>query len=239
MTVLSSIALMLVAAFVLSLEPEADLVWRWRFIAALYGSICILGMAAVFFPTPCRNIVWPAGAGVGSRAPVLGADISQTTRILGVRFVHGHHPLCEGFRSHEVLIRGKSFCAGCTGLLIGAVIALIAVAASFFAGSASPIQCRAAVSLGAVGVVLGLFRSLPFGDGKGLSRVLAGAVFVPGTFLILWGSDVLLRSLCVDVAVVLFSLLWLGTRIELSRWSHEGICGGCRSSCGGEGLGRH
>ena len=231
----SSIALITVAAFALFLRPEASPVWRWGLVTTIYGSICILGMAAVFFPTSCRSIAWPSRVGRG--VSVFGGepDRFQTTHILGVRLVHGHHPPCGGFRGHEVLIRGRSFCAGCTGLLVGAVIALFVTAMSAFLGAGFVVPGQALVFFGMVGAALGLFQSLSFRSEKGWFRVFAGALFVVGTFLILWGVDAVLRSLYVDLVVVLFSLLWLGTRIELSRWSHERICDGCVSGCEKEG----
>jgi hypothetical protein len=33
----------------------------------------------------------------------------------------GHHPGCEGFASHTIKLRGKVRCAGCTGLVAGAL----------------------------------------------------------------------------------------------------------------------
>lgn len=231
----SLVALILVAAFVLFLRPEASPVWRWGLVSAIYGSVCVLGMAAVFFPASCRSIAWPSRVGRG--VSVFGGepDRFQTTHILGVRLVHGHHPPCGGFRGHEVLIRGRSFCAGCTGLLVGAVIALFVTAVSLFLGAGSIIQGLSLVFLGMAGVALGLFQPLSFKGEKAWLRVFAGGLFVVGTFLILWGVDAVLRSLYVDLVVVLFSLLWLGTRIELSRWSHERICDGCVSGCEKEG----
>jgi len=115
------------------------------------------------------------------------------------------------------------------------VIALFVTTTSVFLAAGFAVQGQAVVFLGMAGVALGLFQSLSFRSEKGWFRVFAGALFVVGTFLILWGVDAVLRSLYVDLVVVLFSLLWLGTRIELSRWSHERICDGCVSGCEKEG----
>ena len=39
----------------------------------------------------------------------------------------GHHPDCEEFSANRIAIRGSVFCAACSGLLIGAIAAMVGV----------------------------------------------------------------------------------------------------------------
>lgn len=48
---------------------------------------------------------------------------SSSTSVLGpLIWQHGHHPASTRFQNHEICIRGKSFCCGCTGAAIGVIL---------------------------------------------------------------------------------------------------------------------
>ena len=39
----------------------------------------------------------------------------------------GHHPNCDEFSNHKIIIKNKTCCAGCLGLLIGSIVNIILI----------------------------------------------------------------------------------------------------------------
>ena len=122
---------------------------------------------------------------------------------------------------------GRTLCAACTGLLLGALIALIGTAFLFFGGWPIGEVGLPAVLIGVIGTVLGFFQ-LKF---RGFIRLVLNVFFVLGAFLILVGIDELTGSLFVDLFLVAFIVFWILTRIQLSQWDHWRICHDCKSPC--------
>jgi len=145
----------------------------------------------------------------------------------------GHHPQCSGYSGHVFTLGRKVFCATCSGLLLGAVLALVGVCVFFFGGWEITQNAVAAVVVGVVGVALGLVQSpLPVLQGRGAVRLFTSVFFVVGAFLILLGVEELAHNVSLDFFVVALSVFWLVTRISFSSWDHERICFRCRSeSC--------
>ena len=207
--------------------------WGKTLVGSMFALVCILGMTAVFFPTECSRAI---GHGrVKSAATRIletkGGDIG-VSYLAGVRLVHGHHPPCHLFDGHEFHLSGRTFCAGCIGLLIGAIAVLIGTVVYFFTGlpidrSAHPLF----IAPGILGVLLALLQFHVINVQHAAARLLINAFFVVATFLILVGVDLLLHSLTLDLLAVSFSVFWLYTRISLSNWDHERICSSCSVSC--------
>jgi hypothetical protein len=196
-----------------NLEPfQAPL--RQSLVGALYGVICLLGIAAVFYPAQCR--------GMFQRTQ---NPLSQVDKTSSSARISGHHPDCKNFSGNRIKIEERELCAACSGLLIGSIIALIAAALQFFVGLAIVWGSVWLLALGEVGMVLGLAQ-IKF---AGYVKVIANVVFVVGSFVTLVEADVLGGSMLVDVYVLglIVFLLWL--RILLSEWNNRRTCQTCRS----------
>ena len=124
---------------------------------------------------------------------------------------------------------GRMLCATCSGLFVGAVLALIGVTVFFFLDWHVEQNAVVTVVVGVVGVGLGLFQSVFPVFQNGVARVLTGVLFVVGAFMILLGIEDLTRSVSLDFFAVALSLLWLATKISFSQWDHTRICEKCES----------
>jgi len=114
---------------------------------------------------------------------------------------------------------------------LGALFALVGVGASFFGNWHVGQYAALAVAVGVVGVALGLAQSsLPILQ-MGVMRLFTGVFFVFGAFLVLLGIEELTRSVSIDLFVVALSVLWLVTKISLSKWDHYRICSRCAPEC--------
>lgn len=215
----------LVLAVMLAFNPpivQEGFPWRKPVVGALFGAICLLGITAVFFPKQCSTIFGLTKGKQETNSDPHGFASHENSPTL-----RGHHPDCKRFSAHVIRIKSKTFCAACTGLLLGAVLALAGTADYFFGSWHGLLDGFLAVFIGVLGVGLGLFQ-LKF---KGFVRLLLNTFFVLGAFSILIGIDKLAQSILTDFFLVSLTLFWLFTRISLSEWDHWRICYTCKSPC--------
>jgi hypothetical protein len=197
---------------------SGNLSWRKPVIGSIFSSICILGILAVFSPNKCLRIL-----DIGKKNRTVGSDSSRLASHGTSYALQGHHPTCGKYDAHIFRIKDKIFCAACTGLLFGGLLALAGAAVYFFGGWRVAEHSSLMVLLGIVGVSLGLFQ-FKF---RSFVRLSVNTIFVLGTLLILIGIDELVHSLFFDLFVVSLIVFWLFTRISLSQWDHERICSDC------------
>ena len=201
--------LMLALNMTTSLE---EFPWRKPVVGSIFTLICLFGIAATIMPKKCST-------------PAHFKRRGQTR-------IKGHHPDCEAFAPHLIRVRGRTLCAACSGLALGAMTASSGTFLYFFADLEIGCMGFPLVLAGVASVVFG-FSELRF---RGTVRLLLNTLFVLGACLILAGIDTLVQSLSIDLFVLVLILFWLATRIQLSQWDHSRICRGCRLSCPIEGV---
>ena len=205
-------------------QPSENTPIRKPLVGFVFGAICVAGMVAVFRPMPCSNAI----SCTGKNRATINYPMEQSAR---KKFnLLGHHPDCGKFTAHVFKIRSKTLCAGCTGLFLGGLSALIGSLVYFFTdlplGQAGPFLLWA----GAVGTVLGLLQSIFFSVPWSSVRTFINAFFAFGTFLLLVAVDYIAQSVYVDMFLVLLTVFWLFTKISLSRLGHGVICRECKVS---------
>jgi len=228
----SLIGLILASILMLYTPTTEDLPWRRPIIGSTYALICVLGAVAVFFPKKCSRLVSLKDLETAATTPYNASTLDErrTTYLFGVKLTHGHHPSCEIFSDHEFQIGRKTFCAGCTGLLIGALVSLVTVS-TYFLGQVE--LDRAAVPLlgfGFIAVIVGLLTPILVTK-RSTIRLATNALFILGMSSILVGADALLRSVEIDIYLIALGAFWLMTRISISRLNHEMICTNCEQRC--------
>ena len=184
---------------------------------ALFSTLCILGGTATLFPHTC---------GHSTRLPE-DLEPSRLTTLAGIRLVHGHHPTCGSYSGHELELDDKTYCAACTGLLIGAIAALtVATLALIYRITPPPLTGYIGLAL----VLPGLIYNPLLNITTPILRTLINALFVPGFSLILVAADGH-GNLGLDLLVIALSVYWMYTRIQLSGLSHDAICDNCEEPC--------
>ena len=197
---------------------QENLLWRKPLIGSIFSLICIFGILAVFSPTQCSRVF--DFRKEKSSHPYRGKFSSHGTSST----LQGHHPDCENFAAHVFRIGNRTFCAACTGLLLGGFLALFGTVLYFFSNWRVEHGSFLMVWGGALGVGFGLFQ-FRF---RSFVRLFLNVFFVLGTFFILIGVDNLIHSVMGDLFLVALTLFWLFTRISLSQWDHERICYTCK-----------
>jgi len=187
--------------------------WRKPLVGSIFSLICISGIFAALFPKQCSQVFHFRRASVSFASH----QIYSTS----------HHPTCEKFSAHVIHVSGHTHCAACTGLLFGALTALIGTVFYFSGGWHIEEVSFPLIFIGTVGAILG-FLQFKF---QSLIRLVSNTFFVVGAFLILVGIDELTESLFVDLFLVVLIVFWILTRIQFSQWDHWRICSGCKSPC--------
>lgn len=202
--------------------PMENLSWRKPLIGTIFIATCISGGSASFFPRKCSEQSGPQRE-KGSTASARALD-----RRNDVEFnIKGHHPNCGEFSAHIIQTRGRTICAACTGLFLGALIAILGTILYFFLEWEYGQFSSAVVPLGSIGVTIGFFQ-LEF---KGITRSALNTLFVIGAYLILAGVDMLSRNVLLDIYVIGLIFSWIWTRTLLSQWDHSRVCRSCKLDC--------
>ena len=202
---------------VLVFQPNSEHVQffvRQSLVGTLYSAICLLGIAAAFYPTKCRGMFQKPQN-----------PLPQTNKPSSLVQIKGHHPDCQNYLGNKIRVGGRVLCAACSGLLIGAIIALVGAGLYFFVGLNAAWSSIWLIALGEIGMLLGLVQIMF----AGYLKTIANMVFVVGSFVTLVVADVLSKSVLVDLYVLglIGFLLWF--RILLSEWNNNRICQTCGS----------
>ncbi len=193
-------------------NTKVSFLFNQPLIGSIYVAVCMLGIVAVFNPKKCQRTF-----SFKTKAGMLEEQESGKTKF------SGHHPDCEKFSPNRIKLHGSPFCASCTGLLIGAVGALVGVVLYFFVGLVPPFVGFWVVFVGYFGLVLGLLQ-FRF---AGYVKLVANALFVLGSLVVLVLADLISASLMVDLYVLGVIVFLLATRILISQWNNRRICLGC------------
>jgi hypothetical protein len=198
-----------------------DNFWRKPFVGSIFFLICAGGSLVAVSPRKCSR---------AHETQMVKALMDSDVKTGFPVSSEGHHPDCGRFSAHTIRFKGTSYCAACTGLLMGGVVAMIVTALYFFFGLNAGSVSLPAVLVGQLGLASGLIQ-FKF---KSWTRSAANLLFVLGSSFMLIGVDQLVGSVFVDIYVSGLIVLWILTRVMISQWDHRRICLSCGFSCGTE-----
>jgi len=184
---------------------------------SIFWVICIAGIVAAVSPTRCSKIFQH------QKAVDKGKGTNTDNAMIAFK---GHHPACGSFTSHVIHFGDKVYCAGCTGLMIGAVISLVG---SFWYVFSEVSLREANVFLfwsGFAGVACGLFQYVSFAK-KASIHLFFDAFFVIGAFLLMVAVNEISDNFVLELYLLILILFWIIARIMLSRGEHRRICSTC------------
>lgn len=186
-----------------------------------FGIICILGIIAGISPGKCT-----IASKVKKRQNSQYKD--ETVKIHGVEGIinEAHHPKCHCFSWHILRVGGKKVCAGCTGLITGATVAVVG---SFLYGlMTKPLGIIKNVFFwsGFLGVFLGLLQ-YNLSVKNSYIHFLLNISFVLGAFALFIGINELSANFSSVSYYLVVIVFWIWTRIILSENEHKRICRTC------------
>jgi hypothetical protein len=213
--------LVAVAVFGLALIPllllqpnlQGDqLPFRRPLVGAIYSVVCIGGIVAVFYPGKCRLMFQKQNISPDSKKPSASK----------IQF-KGHHPGCQKFSANRITIGGSVFCAACSGLLMGAIVAMVGgvlFSLGFFALGTGSLWVLAT---GEIMMLIGLAQTKI----RGYVKMAVNALFVVGSLITLVTADLAEQSLLVDAYVLGLIVFMLWVRILLSELNNTRTCVAC------------
>ena len=194
-----------------------------RFVVTPLNVACALGISMALRPNWRKR--W-----FGDEGTIDGGSDDANEPLPGPRR-RGHHPECETYASHTLTWRGKVRCAGCTGLAIGAFLVIVlgivyVRVPTSITWAAGPALVLAGVSL----VALDLFAAWAGGIDPRANMTL-NCLMVLGFAFVSIGLLEATGEWTWGLVGVVFSVLWMDTRIQLSRWYHAAVCTVCPEGC--------
>lgn len=145
----------------------------------------------------------------------------------------GHHPSCGRFITHVLKIRNNVYCAGCFGLLTGALIAIF----GSLAYAVNPFAVHEGAAFvfwfGFSAVLLGLLQYAKPLMSVSWFHFILNVLLVAGSLFMLIGVIETNGTVVVEMYFLATTMYWILTRIVLSNLEHQKICALCTSRpCG-------
>lgn len=181
---------------------------------------CLLGLSMALKPNWLRGIL--------DKEKEEG---QQRVQNLELRIRSGHHPECEGFSSHILKVGNKTYCAGCLGLAIGAIIGILLLFIYLLVPDiVNSMPYVIMIIMGLVFIMINFFNVVTRNKNS-IVHVISNIILVSGFFLLVVGFFEITKSISFGLLAVIISYLLLDTRIQLSHWHHERTCIQCPDSC--------
>lgn len=190
-----------------------------QLILIVFIAICLLGTVAGFSPSSCSKIFH-------FKARSNAIPNKENSNEEDLMDFMGHHPSCKYFSSHVLRINERFYCAGCTGLAIGAIFSIVGsflfLLIDFPTGNMSTFTFW----VGFLMSITGLFQ-YNLRVNNNLLHLMLNVVYVKGTFLLLVSVNHLNGNFFLDLYLLTLIIYLIITRISMSGVEHKKICGKC------------
>jgi hypothetical protein len=200
---------------------EYGMTSRKPIVGGAFAAVLVFGILAGIYPSKCSG-VFHFGKARQEGSPQAVSQLPEEDLRL-----QGHHPDCGSFNAHIFRIGTRFYCAGCVGLILGAVLSLTGALVYFFAQISIAGGSPLIFWTGIAGVCCGLLQYHLFDFGKSSIHMLVNTLFVFSVFILLLWADSVSHNFALDIYLIALSIFWLYTRILLSRFDHEETCSSC------------
>jgi hypothetical protein len=143
----------------------------------------------------------------------------------------GHHPNCNQFKSHTIQIKNKIHCAGCIGLLLGGIISIVLVVIYLAFLSEIPFLVFQIFIISGFALISFNYLEIKLPVRNPRIHFVSNTLLIIAFLFVVIGMFHLTGNVLLGIFGVLFSFLWLDTRIQLSEWHHQSICKNCIEDC--------
>ncbi len=189
-----------------------------------FDLICVGGIIASISPKWCSHLIFQQTLRDSAVTP-----FHQTQSHSSPFPRHGHHPDCGSYASHVLHLRNRRYCAGCLGLMIGAIFGILGSLPLLF-GFTLP-HAELYFWTGTGFVVLGIFQHQLSLFNNSWLHLSLNILFVIGPFFQLLGLFTLNPTLITELYLFTLIPFWILTRITFSQIQHAQICQTCTTSC--------
>ena len=143
----------------------------------------------------------------------------------------GHHPNCEKFQKHVILIKNKKYCSGCIGLALGTLFSIFLMIYYLIIVENQPmINYQNIFFLGFIFIFFSFFESIIHKKNP-IIHIISNILLIIGFLLIIISTLENSGDLIYGFVSILASFLFLETRIQLSLFNHTETCFKCNELC--------
>ena len=192
-------------------------------VGVVFISVCIFGISLAIRPNWTKKLT----ARIETDSVEKDGQKKQTL----MRRRKGHHPDCMKFKSHTIKVRSKVYCSGCTGLCLGSIVSIFLMGS--FVIHPEGLEYGAPhlfIILGMAFIAQNYIITVIFLRNS-LLHLISNIFFVIGLFLVVICIFLITGSRVLGVFAVIISILFLDTRIQLSKFRHSNICKNCCQKC--------
>jgi len=190
------------------------------FVAGFVIVGCIFGISLAFFPR------W-------YKKSLKSSKKSQYKKeeIVASRRRKGHHPDCNKFKDHVFKFKKKVYCTGCFGLAIGAFSSIIFII--IYLAINNKIAILVSYILLFFGFILIAFNlaEIMLPNRNKFIHIFSNIFLMIGFLMIVIGVFEITESKTYAIIGIIFTFLWLYTRIQLSNLRHSMTCEKCKEKC--------
>jgi hypothetical protein len=211
--------LILILAFYGSSDNISISFYDRMLVVGFFIIICIFGISLSFFPGWYKRFIKNKDHGSKNKK---FQKMSRRRK--------GHHPDCDSFISHVLKFNSKTYCAGCFGLAIGLVLSIFLGIIYLFYIDKILINFNYLIFVGLILIFLGFLETIkPIKNA--IIHIIANVFLIIGFFLIVVGMFETTDNMVYMVISVIFSFLFLDTRVQISSFNHNIICRNCKEKC--------
>lgn len=189
------------------------------FVGSVFVFLCFIGASLCLRPQWIKEIV-------------LKKDTARTNQGREVtRCFIGHHPDCPVFDHHRITFRKKTWCAGCVGLLFGCLLSSgLMILYVLWNPVVAASMYQILFFFGILCVIL-VYAELFIGSRWRLMHVVVNSILVLGFFFITISIGEQTGDVIDGFFTIVLCMLWLDTRIMVSKWRHSRLCSCCPEPC--------
>ena len=188
-------------------------------VSASFIASCCVGISLALYPGLLRRKT-------SARNTTLGRSTRHPTRAYS-----GHHPDCDTFNGHRLTIGTKAWCAGCLGLLLGALISIVIMVIYMISPLGFSRRIYELLVFLGLALVVMIFLETSVKSSHPMTHLSFNVMLILDFFLISMSVTELTGKGLFGVLTVLLCAVWLSTRVTLSTWRHRRTCRSCTTSC--------
>lgn len=152
---------------------------------------------------------------------------NQKTR----RSFKGHHPDCNKFKNHIIIIKNKPRCTGCLGLIIGAFASILVMILYLIIPLKLTINIYYILLIIGIIILFLVYGEILYVKRNRLIHIIINSLLIISFIIITLSILEITKNLIYAIIILILSFLWLNTRIYISNKQHHKICDSCTKEC--------
>ncbi|MCJ7570656.1 MAG: hypothetical protein MUO82_02100 [Candidatus Thermoplasmatota archaeon] len=189
------------------------------FVAGIFFISCLFGISIAIYPS-----WWKKNKQKTNHTPNLKRP--KTSRIF-----QGHHPNCSIFKNHIIIIKNKPRCAGCLGLILGALASILLITLYLILPLKLSINIYYFLLILGIIVLIFVYGEIILSKRKMFFHILLNSLLILSFLTITISVLEITKNLIYAILTVILCFLWLDTRIYISNHQHQRICDSCAQEC--------